>query len=179
MPDYNDKAFVELQFNDENKKLIDVFVKSIVPEDMLYYSPEAEHIRGNMSKALHCTLYFGLHPSVVDNDELKEIIEKLKTRELELGALFYFNGYENLYKVLSIEVLDQDQELEILNSEIEEFAQMNRRYKRKRVFQPHLTLAYVKNEYELPENIPNKPTKIEFERIAISTVLEFNSKVNS
>ncbi len=175
----NDKAFVEIQFGQDSKDLLDNFIKSIIPDEMLYYSPVVEHIRGNMSKTLHCTVFFGLNPTAIDNNDLKIILEKTTLNSLDLGELFYFDGYENLYKILTVKILDTEGELGKLYNKIKEFMLKQNPSFKIRDFQPHLTLAYVKNEFELPEELPELPESISIGKIRVSLVSEFNKSVNS
>lgn len=174
----SDKAFVELKFNKETIELLDNFLKKIIPEDMLYYSPVVEHIRGNMSKTLHCTIFFGLNEDAVTNTELKDILNN-KVNEIYLGELSYINGYENLYKVLVVNVSDSDKELITLHNKIEDFALKENPDFNTREFKPHLTLAYVKNEYELPKDASLPLDVIEVMGTKISLVSEFNKRVSS
>lgn len=175
----SNKAFVELKFNEETIDSFDKFLKNIIPEEMLYSSPVAEHIRGNMSKTLHCTVFFGLSENTKNNIELKEIIKQNALNEIKLGELSYINGYENLYKVLVIEVLDKDGKLNKLFNSIEDFALKEDPDFRVREFKPHLTLAYVQNNYKLPNDLPSLPNQIDVSEIKISLVSEFNNEVNS
>jgi hypothetical protein len=172
------KAFIELKFNQETKDLFNNFINNIVTESMLYYSPVVEHIKGNMSKTLHCTALFGLHEQYKDNLQLKEIIKSNFVSKIELGKLFFINGYQDLYKVLVIEILDTSKELANLHNALESFAvKENPRFK-SREFKPHLTLAYVENDYEIPMDLPMLPSSIEVDGIDVSLLFEFNKTVN-
>ncbi len=175
----SDKSFVELKFNQETIDLFDKFLKNIIPEEMLCSSPIAEHIRGNMSKTLHCTIFFGLSENDNDNKELKEILKQNAINQIELGELSYINGYENLYKVLVVEVLGKDGKLNELYNSIEDFALKEDSDFKVREFKPHLTLAYVQSGYELPKDLPNLPKQIGVSESKISLLSEFNKSVNS
>jgi 2'-5' RNA ligase len=174
----SDRVFVELKFSQDTVKIFDKFLKEIIPENMLYYSPVAEHIRGNMSKTLHCTIFFGLNEQAIANVELKKILNENQIKLIELGELSYINGYENLYKVLIINILDRDGKLNSLHNKIEDFALREDTDFKVREFKPHLTLAYVQNEFELPSNLPELPKKVNIVETRISLVSEFNKQVN-
>ena len=64
----NDRAFVEAVFDSKTKKEIDEIVNKNISQDMFYNSPVVEHIRGNMSHVLHCTIYHGLSPEAIQNE---------------------------------------------------------------------------------------------------------------
>lgn len=174
-----DKAFVELKFNSDTVKIFDNLLKEISPENMLYYSPVAEHIRGNMSKTLHCTIFFGLNEKSVSNIELRKMLNENHIEKIELGDLSYINGYENLYKILVINIQDRDGKLNSLHNKIEDFALIEDPDFRVREFKPHLTLAYVQNGFILPNNLPKLPETIDVNETRVSLVSEFNKEVNS
>lgn len=173
----SDRAFIELKFSMDTVKIFDNFLKEIIPENMLYYSLVAEH--GNMSKTLHCTIFFGLNENVKSNVELKTMLAENQIDAIHLGELSYINGYENLYKVLVINIQDRDGKLNSLHNKIENFALQEDPDFRDREFKPHLTLAYVQNEYRLPDNLPELPEIIYVNETRISLVSEFNKEVNS
>lgn len=175
----SDRSFVELKFNNDVIRLFDNFLKEIIPENMFYSSPVADHIRGNMTKTLHCTIFFGLNEKAVSNIELKKILNENQIKQIELGQLSYINGYENLYKVLIINILDRDSKLNSLYNKIEDFALKEDPDFRVREFKPHLTLAYVQNAYMLPDKLPELPETIDVKETRISLVSEFNKEVNS
>lgn len=171
----SDKAFVELKFSHDTVKIFNNLLKEIIPENMLYYSPVVEHIRGNMSKTLHCTIFFGLNEQVISNAELQKILNENQIDEIELGDLSYINGYENLYKVLVINILDRDGKLNSLHNKIEDLALKEDPDFRVREFKPHLTLAYVQNEYMLPNTVPELPKMIDVAECRIALVSDSKS----
>lgn len=149
-------SYVEITLPEESKEYFSDFVDKTVPKEMFYKSPVVEFIDGKVTDKLHLTLFYGLDPSASDNQELKDLLSTLDVKELKLGKPFFFSGFQNLYKVFCIEVLDQDLELKKLSDQIKQFAPVeNQRY----VFKPHITLAYVQNEFTLPDQ------PLEFEEV--------------
>lgn len=140
--------FVEITFSEKSKEHFSKLVDNIVPTELLYKSPVVEYIDGKVTDKLHLTLFYGLDSSASDNQELKDLISSFDVTELRLGKPFFFSGFQNLYKVFCIEVLDSDLQLKKLSEQIKQFAPVeNQRY----VFKPHITLAYVQNEFTLPD----------------------------
>lgn len=174
-----DRAFIELKFSESVITIIDNFINEIIPENMLYSSPVVDHIRGNMSKTLHCTVLFGLDVNTISNIKLRKILKRNEISKLKLGSLSLINGYENLYKVLIINILDEDSKLDNFYRELEDFAIKKVSDYKIREFKPHLTLAYVNNNYQLPSELPRLPEYIDVEETRISLVSEFNKSVNS
>lgn len=171
-----DKAFVEVTFGDEVKRQMDEIINQLVEEDNYYYSPVMEHIRGNMSRTLHCTVYHGLSPRAKSDEDLKLIVESVEVPELKLGKLKFVDGFENLYKILMIDV-DDSGVLRNLNQSVFEHALKFNPDLSPREFSPHVTLAYINNEFELPtENI--FPETLKTDSVRISLVSEFNKAVS-
>lgn len=161
-------AFIEITFSKEDKNYFYNLVQGIVHNDSLYYSPVIERIKGNMANTLHCTLFYGLRPESIDNLELRHLINEanINIKEIQLGDLFFIEGYQGLYRVLCIEVLDKDKYLETLSNEIGNFSDVE--YK----FKPHLTLAYVRPGYSLPKTLPDINKIMKVEKVKISLKLD-------
>lgn len=170
----SNKAFVEIVFPKNVKEIFSKLVAEIVPKNMLYSSDEVSHIKGDMTKTLHCTILFGLDRFQINNPELIDLVEKNKILEVELGNLFFFEGYQNMYKILCIEVLDANKTLDKFAKKLEQFST-----KTPREFRPHLTLAYVSNDYKIPKQIPSIPEKVNALDTRITLVSDFLKEVNS
>jgi hypothetical protein len=80
------------------------------------------------------------------------MINELKIDEIKLGNLFLLNGFERLYKILCLEVIDESGILSDFSAKIGVMS--GYRYD----FRPHLTLSYVKNDYILSQNVNYKKT---------------------
>lgn len=171
----SNKAFVEITFNNEVEDYFKKLVNQLVPEKFLYSSDVVSHIRGNMANSLHLTLFFGLENYQIDNPEINKIINSTTFKEIKLGKLFFFEGYENLYRVLCVEVLDEDKKLFNLSKKFESFAPD----REPKEFKPHLTLAYVTNDYEIPVNLPKIKVSIPVEKLQITKVSDFLKRINS
>lgn len=163
----NKHTYVELNFDQESKDYFSSIVKEMVHEDELYFSDEVERIRGDVTGKLHLTLFYGLDAEEVNNPELKKFVDEINLKDLNLkfGYFRLFRGYQDMYKVLNIEVLDEDKKLlEIYNGlklfkADEEYVQ--------REFKPHLTLAYVQPDYRFPYKFPRIDKEIIPENIEI------------
>ncbi len=171
MSNSKDHAFVEIVFSAQDKQYFKKLVNKLVKKESLYDSPVAEHIRGDMTDTLHCTLFFGLQPESIHDTELLSVLRNSGLEKINLGDFFFFEGYENLYRVLCLEVKDEDHQLLELSKKIEGFVK-GREVKEKE-FKPHLTLAYVNKEYKLPENIEENKKELDIESIKVSLLSEF------
>ena len=159
-------AFIELTFHDEQKKEFSEILKKIVPVDQFYKSPVIGYIDGDVTDSLHCTLFFGLDPQAVYDSELKKIFKDYKFDLLNLGKLQLFEGFQGLYKILTIEVLDRDNSLLEFSDRVSKM-RINKHLGHKD-FKPHITLAYVNSDYELPDEIPEFSHEIKTKDLQIS-----------
>jgi len=162
-----DYAFAEITFSKEIKDCFSKIVKDIVPEKALYYSPVIERIKGDMTNTLHCTLFYGLNPNLINDSSLNNLLIEANIEVVKLGKLFFIDGYQGLYKVLCIEVIDYDKSLSILSEKIYQFAK-NVKYE----FKPHLTLAYVTSDYKFPEDLTEIRKEIKVSKVKISRNLD-------
>lgn len=171
MSNTKDHAFVEIVFSAQDKQYFKNLVNKLVKKESLYDSPIAEHIRGDMTDTLHCTLFFGLQPEAIHDSELLSLLQNSGLEKISLGDFFFFEGYENLYRVLCLEVKDEDHKLLELSKKIEGFVK-GKEIKEKE-FKPHLTLAYVNKEYKLPGNLEEIRKELDIEDIKVSLLSEF------
>ncbi len=158
---------VQATFDDELKKIFGDWVKSNIPSKFLYYSPEprGKHIQGDITHDLHLTLYFGLPKTALHNEDLPKVIEEHIINSITLGDFELIDGYQSLYKIFTINVLDEDNRLKSLCEKISYFAWEDKYSKR---FKPHLTLAYVTNEFVIPESENNLPKLVNIKNIEIT-----------
>lgn len=160
-------AWVELIFFDKILPSFQQIVKDIVPLEQLYYSDKVPRISGDVTNKIHFTLFYGLDENAHTNPELNKLIFSEKISELEVNKLVLFEGYQGLYKVLCIEVKDEDKKLFKFSKKIASFS--NDETFATREFKPHITLAYVQREYIIPKDYVSKLENIPVKEIKISS----------
>lgn len=143
-------AYVELTLPQTTKEYLKSIVGQIVNPDQFYASPVIPHINGDVTAKAHLTFFFGLEPEQVNNQDLKDLLSSYENREIRLGEFMVMNGYQGLYKILSIQVLDEDRSLNAFVNKIRKFSNRPNSYE----FKPHITLAYVSADYSLPITQP-------------------------
>lgn len=160
-------TFVQAVFSEETRNTFKQILEQIAKPEDLYHSPDPKgaHIQGDMTDKLHMTIYYGLPREAKFNDDLRVAIKENYVDDLKLGEFYFIPGFQDLYKVLCIRVKDEDGKLKDFCEAVSYFAWEDRYTER---FDPHLTLAYVTNEYELPANLPNIPEEIEVDNIIVS-----------
>lgn len=144
-------AYVELTLPEDVKEYLRKILNQVVKEDEFYYSPVMSHIKGDVTGKAHIKFFYGLDPSAVDNEDLKQLLKNADdVKELKLGEFMLINGYQGLYKILAVQVIDQDRKLTNLVNKIRKFSSRPNSYE----FKPHITLAYVGADYSLPITQP-------------------------
>lgn len=123
------------------------------------------HINGDVTGALHCTLFFGINPNLIKDDKLSKIVKNADFKEITLGKIMLINGYQGLYKILSIEVIDKDNQFSKFTKEVEVLINdKDVKYETK----PHITLAYVAPEYKIEKYPQSTIKKLKSKNIQIS-----------
>lgn len=156
-------SYVEILFNqDEIKSFKEVVNKVCKPEDF-YYSDTISRISGDVSDKLHLTLFYGLIDQQINAKEMSNHLGTLSFKTVKLGKPFLKIGYKGLYKILMIEVLDEDGQLAAAHESLKQFAHMET----SQVFLPHITLAYVNADYEISD-VSGYPTELSVDRVRYS-----------
>ena len=155
---------IEIVFKKKDVLIFQRLTKSLCKKNDLYFSDIIKSIKGDVSSKLHLTIFYGLVHEKLDKVRLDKHIKQIKIPTLKLGNLFLMSGYKNLYQVLSVEVLDENNKLkEIAKSfkkfPFEESVQLG--------FKPHLTLAYLKPNFK-PGEVPSLPKEISVKKIQYS-----------
>jgi 2'-5' RNA ligase len=146
-------GYVEILFNSEEKQILINRVRSLLNQNDLYYSDVVQRIAGDVTKSLHLTLYFGLIDEDIDHSDLRNVLEKINIKEVKIKSIDLWNGYQDLYKILVLSIDDSDKLLAKYSNQFSKFP-----HEKEYEFKPHITLAYVKNTFVMPNTIvlPNK-----------------------
>jgi 2'-5' RNA ligase len=156
-------SYVEITFNDQEVQSFKELVNSVCKPEDFYYSDTISRIHGDVTEKLHFTLYYGLIDQQINEKEIKNHLSTLDIKSIRLGKPFLKVGFKGLYKVLMIEVLDEDKKLEEAHNSLKQFAHMET----SQIFLPHITLAYVQPEYEIGD-VSGYPTELTVKRIRYS-----------
>ncbi len=157
-------AYIKATFYKEDIDNFNNLVNEIVEPSLFYSSDVVEHIKGNVTSKLHLTLFFGINPRLYNFLEIEEYVKNIKLESIELGDMFLMDGFQSLYKILSINVLDNNKELEKIYNDVKELINDERDTSR---FLPHLTLAYVDNDFMLPNDTVSYPKKLRIQDVRI------------
>lgn len=173
------RAFVEAIFFENTIQEFYDLTNQIVPKQMFYYSDKLPTIQGNVCKSLHLTIFFGLDELDKDNPEIQKILKNFNKQitEIHTSQLSLINGFRNLYQILVAKVMDRNNILKSANREVFEYILGKNFTGRQREFFPHLTLAYVKNEYVPDQKYLNVNKKIKIKQIQITTTQEHSERL--
>ncbi len=153
-------AYVELIFYKKATKQFKNIVKDVVRKEQFYDSDQISRIRGDVTDKIHLTLFYGLDESVMNNKELHNLLKQIEVKKLDLSKLVLFEGYQGMYKVLCVEIDDEDKVLHNLSKKMLDFDHDEELGKRE--FKAHITLAYVQPDYVLPKkySLDKKPVRV-------------------
>ncbi|MCL4366938.1 hypothetical protein M1563_02105 [Patescibacteria group bacterium] len=160
-------AYIEITFSPKTKKYFSELVKKLVPENELYYSKDEgySYISGDVTGNLHSTLFFGIEPATINDKKLLSIIDHSDFKEVALGDLVLFNGWQNQYKILCVELLDKDGRFAEFAKKVSEFVNDKNIIYESR---PHISLAYVKQDYLIPKILFKMESKLKSDKVQIS-----------
>ena len=141
-----DFGYIAAEFEDKEIVVLQKLVKKICKQDDFYYSNVVDYIKGDVTKNLHLTIFYGLIDNKIDKVKLNRYIRGIKLKTFKLGKCILVPGYKDLYQSLRIEVLDKDKNLQMISDSFKKF---NYEKSVQLEFRPHLTLAYVKPDFKL------------------------------
>jgi len=157
-----DYGYVATAFSGKSIEPFQQLTKRLCGEKDFYASDTVGYVNGDVSSGLHMTLFYGLIDENIDKDKFNDYIKGIQLPTLELGKLVLRQEYNKFCQILWVQVLDQHHVLERIS---EGFKQFEYEKSVQLGFVPHLTLAYVKNEYTLEDIIPEYPHEIEVEEL--------------
>lgn len=145
---HRNSSYVSAEFSDKIKAEFFELTNQTVDSEFFYKSPEKEYINGNVANNLHLTMYYGLDDDLKNSQSFQELLDSIDLKKIYLGDIFLQRGFQGLYKILMIEVIDEDEQLYKIAEQISEY---DPRYTKKflRTFMPHLTLCYVENNFDI------------------------------
>lgn len=110
------------------------FTKDILDDDLY----DSENSRYGMETEPHCTILYGLHPEIEDED-VKKLFENIEKEDFDIQLAGKDCFYNDEYDVLKINIISEK-----LN-ELHELAKNNFDYTSQySTFKPHITIAYLK-----------------------------------
>lgn len=140
----NELGYVALTFNSEIKdKLRNILSQNYTSRDY-YKSPVVSGINGDVIDDLHLTIFYGFNQPD-EHTAIRSYLNSIILQPIEVTGAKILSGYQDLYKVLVLEVDDRDQFL----YSIHEYLKDNFSYDatvQHPDFLPHITLAYLVND---------------------------------
>jgi 2'-5' RNA ligase len=157
-----DYGYVAATFSDKDREPFQRLTGEICKEGDLYQSDSVDYVNGDVSTDLHLTIFYGLVDEKIDKEKLQAHVENLSLDTLKLGDLYLRQTPEGNYQILWVVVADEDNKLKDM---AESFRDFEHEVSVQLEFMPHLTLAYVRPGYALPESLPEYPRDVQVEDI--------------
>lgn len=126
------------------------FVNKRIGKEYFYKSKVIKSINGDVTNKLHLTLLYGFNdPS--EYVQIRKYLNSIKINSVSINKPALFNGFNELYKILVLEVDDSGNKL--IHTRVDLMGRFSyepsvQHYK----FKPHVTLAYVDTNFELDES---------------------------
>jgi 2'-5' RNA ligase len=144
-------GYVEIKFPRAFNKKLKNILRNLVDSDKFYYSDAVDYIQGDVTDKIHLTVFFGLRDVELKNKKLKTFLKNLKVENILFDKFLIIDGYKGLYKVLSLSIDNESKsKLQEIHDEI-----MKYNFDPEMIhdeFKPHVTLAYVIKDFEIPKN---------------------------
>ncbi len=138
-----DYGYVSALFHQKDINYFSDLIKNICKKIDLYGE------KGDVTKKLHLTLLYGIIENMKVKKEIEEYVSKIDLEEIQLGVLGLFSiPNNNKFKILYVEVIDQDKTLSKIHKELKMFP-----YEKSVQHDPfvaHLALAYVIPDFKIP-----------------------------
>lgn len=142
-----DHGYISIQFYKSDVDIFKNIIRNICGQNDFYYSDVIDYIQGDVTSNLHLTLFYGLLNKKDDVSKINNQIKKIGLKSVDLGKIFLMSGYKSLYQILCVEILDN-------NNKLKDFSEIFQQFNYEPSvqlpdFKPHLTLAYVKPNFQL------------------------------
>ncbi len=158
-------GYVSATFSNENAKYFEELTSSLCKVEDLYYSNNVDYVHGDVSKDLHMTVFYGLLGEKVDKNEIQSYINQVGSITLSIGGVSLRTEHKKLCQILWIDVLDTDDKLFKFSEGFKKFPYEE---SEQLGFVPHLTLAYVKNNFVLKNSLQSVsyPRQLNIDKIS-------------
>jgi 2'-5' RNA ligase len=134
-------GYVALTFGNDTKQKLNNFLHTVYSKSDFYRSPVIPSINGDVTYDLHMTIFYGFN-NTGEFEDIRQYIDKIELPDIEVGGIKFLSGYQNLYKILVLSVLDVSNELENLHKELKNRFSFSKKVQHSE-FLPHITLAYL------------------------------------
>lgn len=157
-------GYVAIKFKEKSIIKLNIFASQIGSDNFFYKKLEGEIEGGNVANKAHLTLFYGLNDLTVDKNEIKKILSQISIDKVYVEKLSLFEIKKFGCKALILKVIDEEGKMKKTNDSLGMFETVTDLQKFN--FIPHITIAYVKKEYEpTPDILESFPRELEVESI--------------
>jgi len=158
-------GYISIEFNQLSKGKIQDVAKKIPKEDFIFATSDGKLKGGDVTDKLHLTLYYGIDANAVDKKELDKLISAFDIKSLKINEISAFELKNFNCKILHLSIDDTDKQLAAAHNQFNELAHFKDVQQN---FISHVTLAYVKDSFDVDEfrKTVTLPKNLEVERIS-------------
>ena len=149
------KGRISVQFTPETNQEITEWSHSIKDEDLVTVNINGKTKGGLVVDKLHLTLLYGLNNEMINVNELFKSLKKIKLKKIKISGIEFFSSKEYNCNILHLKIEDNGDELKKINKDLKKFPVFSK-YK-KFEYIPHITIAYVKRDFNLAVLIQKLP----------------------
>jgi|SRR3989344_411967 len=161
----NDKSigYITANFSEKEKEEIIRWSKSIKDKDLHLTLVDGKIEGGNVTGDLHLTLFYGLDENKINQRELKDFLGTIDLGILDIGEMDVFSLPDQEYKVLYLPVKDTRGSINRCRERLKELSYFTEYQKFE--FKPHITIAFVKSEFDMHDINYTGPKVLHVEKI--------------
>ncbi len=156
-------GYVDVVFSEEIKQEISRWVKSLKKEDFYTTMIDGQVEGGDVSEKLHLTLFYGFDESLVEKDKIIEHINSIKLESVEVDKVGFFPLDKYNCKILFLKIKDNNNLLKKIHNDLGLFPNVLKYQESEYV--PHITIAYVKKDFNMDAISYNGPKILDVKSI--------------
>ncbi len=160
-------SYISAEFFEKEKEKIMQWSKSSIKESDLCGVLENGKIGGNVADDLHLTLFYGFDEDRINVEQIQKWIKTTNLVEVEVGKIQVFSLPDQEYKIIYLVIRDKNGKIKKLHEELKCFAHFTK-YQRSK-FIPHITIAFVKKEFNENAITYNGPKSLPIREIVYHT----------
>ncbi len=160
-------SYITAEFFEKEKEKITRWSKSAIKGSELWKILGNGKVGGYATDDLHLTLFYGFDEDRINIADIQKWISAVELENLEIEGVGSFALPTQEYKIIYLAIRDENGKIKKLNKKLEKFPYFPKYLKSK--FIPHITIAYVKKEFDEDTVIYSGPKVLNVRKIVYHT----------
>ena len=140
------KGYISATIDRAGVALINKWAINTVPQERLFFIKVDNKLEGGfVAEEAHLTLFFGLDNRLIDKEKVSNLIDSLHIPPLEISGLGIFSVKKPDCNILYLGISDNDGNLKRIHDRFLEFPHFK---EDQSPFTPHITIAYVRRDFD-------------------------------